>query len=61
MNLYTAIVNLPNSSHNKHAVIDKEMKELQNKIIIITDMYEDTDYDYKSYHKKTKKLWWWNK
>lgn len=60
MKLYTAIVNLPEISHSKHAVIAEEMRRYQGKMIIIEEM-EDYDYDFKSYHSVSKKLWWWSK
>lgn len=60
MKLYSAIVNLPKQSHSEHAIIDSNMYAFQNKIIIISKMNPDADYQYHSYHKKSRRLWWWN-
>lgn len=60
MELYTATVKLPKKSHSKYAVIDPNMYGFQNKIIILSKMNPDPDYEYQSYHKKIVRLWWWN-
>ena len=61
MELYSATVNLPKESHSKHAVIATDMYAFQNQTIILSKMNPDPDYKYHSYHKKFRKLWWWNK
>jgi len=60
MELYSATVNLPKQSHSKHSVIAVDMYAFQNQIIIFSKMNPDPDYEYHSYHKKFRKLWWWN-